>query len=62
MNFDFVAAKSVRLSRGQIDECSPLQLYATDSYFLGGKASYRWDGIEICVARCSNDPGVVRAP
>eukprot|EP00913_Durusdinium_trenchii_P025015 g23480.t1 len=27
----------------QIDECSPLQLYATDSYFLGGKASYRWE-------------------
>ncbi|CAK8985126.1 Uncharacterized protein SCF082_LOCUS16885 [Durusdinium trenchii] len=27
----------------EIDECSPLQLYATDSYFLGGKASYRWE-------------------
>ena len=26
----------------QIDECSHLQLYATDSYFLGGKATYRW--------------------
>ena len=29
----------------QIDECSPLQLYATDSYFLGGKASYRWRSV-----------------
>ncbi|CAJ1420734.1 unnamed protein product [Effrenium voratum] len=27
----------------EIDECSPLQLYATDSYFLGGKATYRWE-------------------
>ena len=29
-------------STRQIDECSHLQLYATDSYFLGGKATYRW--------------------
>ena len=28
-------------SDAQIDECSHLQLYATDSYFLGGKATYR---------------------
>ena len=27
----------------EIDECSPLQLFATDSYFLGGRATYRWE-------------------
>ncbi|CAE7841598.1 unnamed protein product [Symbiodinium necroappetens] len=27
----------------EIDECSPLQLSASDSYFLGGQATYRWE-------------------
>lgn len=40
-----------RFLRRQIDECSHLQLYATDSYFLGGKATYRCGNL-VCFVRC----------